>query len=143
MKKIRLALADDHGLVRAGFSALLGASDSVDVVGEASNGVEALRLVQEVKPDILLLDIAMPGRDGISVLKELHGHKRPHVVILTVYANEEYVVQSLRLGAKGYMLKGCSLEELVLAIKNAHRGEISLSPAISRYLVNEYLQIRP
>lgn len=138
---IRIILADDHTLVRAGLLSLLQKSRDVVVVAEASNGREALRLIEEHQPDIVLVDISMPELNGLDVAAHV---KRDwpyvRVVMLSMHANEEYVLQALRSGAVGYLLKDSSMEELGLAIKAVMRGETYLSPAISRHVVDDYLR---
>jgi len=139
MNPIRILLADDHGLVRAGIRALLQNIANVQVVAEASDGYQAVQLVAEQHPDIAMLDVAMKGMNGIEatarILKEF-----PHtrVIILSVHANEEYVRQALRAGARGYLLKDAAVAELELAVNAVARGETYLSPAVSKHLVNDF-----
>lgn len=140
---VRILLADDHHLVRTGMRALLQSFPNVEVVGETGDGREAIELVQTLAPNIVLMDIAMPGLNGLDatarIVKEF-----PHtrVIILSMHANEEYVQQALRAGAAGYLLKNAAPEELGLAIQAVTRGETWLSPAISRLVVEEYLGAR-
>lgn len=140
---VRILLADDHHLVRTGMRALLKSFPNVEVVGETGDGREAIELVQTLAPNIVLMDIAMPGLNGLDatarIVKEF-----PHtrVIILSMHANEEYVQQALRAGAAGYLLKNAAPEELGLAIQAVTRGETWLSPAISRLVVEEYLGAR-
>jgi DNA-binding NarL/FixJ family response regulator len=141
MKPIRVLLADDHTLIRAGIRGLLQGLDGVEVVGEAGDGHEALRLAQTLHPDIVLLDIGMPGLNGLEVaarLMKLEPVMR--VVILSMHTSEEYVLQALRAGAAGYLLKGSAVAELELAIRAVARGDIYLSPAVSRSVVDEYVR---
>jgi DNA-binding NarL/FixJ family response regulator len=139
MNPIRILLADDHGLVRAGIRALLQNIANVQVIAEASDGYQAVQLVAEQHPDIAMLDVAMKGMNGIEatarILKEF-----PHtrVIILSVHANEEYVRQALRAGARGYLLKDAAVAELELAVNAVARGETYLSPAVSKHLVNDF-----
>ena len=139
-ERIRIILADDHALVRAGFRVLLSAIEGVEVVGEAGEGYAVLRMIRETRPDVVLMDITMPGLNGLDVLarvvKELPG---VHVIILSMHDNEEYVVQALNLGAAGYMLKTASTAELELAVRSAMKGETFLSPAISKQVVSDYV----
>lgn len=129
---INVIIADDHNLVREGIRALLEKAEDITVVGEAENGQDALDLVQTVQPDVLVMDIAMPGMNGIQVLEQLREMDLPtHVVILSMYADEIFVRQALQNGAKGYLLKGSFKEELLLTIRAASRGATYLSPSVS------------
>jgi DNA-binding NarL/FixJ family response regulator len=141
MSSIRVVLADDHTLFRAGIRSLLNELESIQVVGEASNGHAALQLIEAHHPDIALLDIGMPELSGLEVAARLAAAATPvRVIILSMHANEEYVLRALQAGAAGYMLKDADSSELSLAIKAAMRGEIYLSPAISRQIVAGYVQ---
>jgi len=141
MSPIRVLLAEDHTLVRAGIRALLEGLAGVQVVAEAGDGREALQLVAAHQPDLVLMDIAMAGLNGLEatgrIVKEF-----PHVrvIILSMHANEEYVLQALRAGAAGYLLKDAGTAELELAVRAAARGEIYLSPAVSRHVIADYMR---
>jgi DNA-binding NarL/FixJ family response regulator len=140
VKPIRVLLADDHTLVLAGIRGLLTKLDGVEVVGEAADGHETLRLAEELRPDIVLLDIAMPGMNGLEVaqrLSELDPAIR--VIVLSMHASEEYVLRALRAGASGYLLKDSAVAELELAIRAVVRGETYLSPPVSKRVVDEYV----
>jgi len=141
MTPIRVLLADDHGLVRAGIRALLQSLSGIEVVAEAEDGREALRLIAAHRPDVVLMDIAMPGLNGLEAAaratKEFPGVR---VIILSMHANEEYVLQALRSGAAGYLLKGARTPELELAVISVARGETYLSPAASKHVVADYVQ---
>ncbi len=133
MKPIRVLLIDDHALVRAGVRALLGSHEGVEVVGEAAGGREALRLIEELQPDIVLLDIAMPGLSGLEVLAE--STKRfpdVRVIILTVHEAGEYALQALSAGAAGYLPKSAASTELHEAIDTVARGENYVSGEVAR-----------
>jgi len=140
MTSLRILLADDHTLVRAGIRALLAQMPNIEVVGEAGDGREALALVKAHDPDVLLIDIAMAGMSGLDaaalVKKERPGVK---VIILSMHANEEYVMQALLVGASGYLLKDAASVELDLALKAAVAGQTYLSPAISRQVLENYV----
>jgi DNA-binding NarL/FixJ family response regulator len=140
-KNIRVVLADDHTLVREGIRALLEKVPSVTVVAEAADGREALALVRTHVPDIVVMDVAMAGGGGLEatdrILKEFPGVR---VIILSMYSNEEYVLQALQLGASGYLLKNAASAELNLAIAAVARGDTFLSPAISRCVVDDRLR---
>lgn len=140
MKLIRVLLADDHALVRAGIRALLERLPGVEVVGEAAGGVEALALAKSLQPDVLLLDIAMGGMNGLEAAAGMASEfPRIRIIILSMHANEEYVIRALRAGAVGYLLKESATIELELAIQAVGRGETYLSPAISRTVIDGYL----
>lgn len=141
MTPARVLLADDHTLVRAGLRKLLESLSEVTVVGEADDGLALLALVQEVQPDLVLLDIAMPGLNGLETAARLsRSAPQVRVLMLSMYQNEEYVRQALRNGAAGYMLKDAAPVELALAIRAVLRGETYLSPSVSKGVVSDYLQ---
>ncbi|HEV7746630.1 MAG TPA: response regulator transcription factor [Pyrinomonadaceae bacterium] len=132
MKTIQVVLADDHALVRAGIRALLERIEKVEVVGEAGNGQQALDLIEELDPDVVLLDLTMPGLSGFEVLKET-SEKFPDVnmIVLSVHDSEEYAFHALRSGAVGYLPKSAASTELEAAIHQVLRGEKYLSPSIA------------
>ena len=135
---IRVLLADDEKLIRAGFRVLLEAADDIVVIGEAVNGDEAVELATAQRPDVILMDIRMPGTDGltatsrIAAASDLNGVK---VVILTTFETDEYVYQALRAGASGFLVKDAEPEELIRAVRVVHRGEALLSPSVTRRLI--------
>jgi len=137
----RVLLADDHALVRAGIRALLQGLEGVTVVAETGNGAEVLELARTHRPDVVLLDISMPGLSGLDVSAQLEQElPEVRVVVLSMHANEEYVLQALRSGAVGYMLKDSATAELELALKAVMQGETYLSPPISKQVVEGYVQ---
>jgi DNA-binding NarL/FixJ family response regulator len=138
---IRVLLADDHALVRAGMRSLLGGMAQVQVVAEAASGEEALQLAERERPDVVLMDIAMKGMTGLEAAARLR-ERSPgvRVVILSMHAGEEYVLQALRAGAVGYLLKDAATGELELALRSVMRGESWFSPAVSRQVVEGYVQ---
>jgi DNA-binding NarL/FixJ family response regulator len=141
MKRTRVLLAEDHHLVRAGIRSILEDMPGLEVVAEASDGPEALKLVALRAPDIVLLDIALPGMNGLDAAARIaRDHPRVRVVILSMHANEEYVSQALRAGAVGYLLKDATVPELGLAIAAVQRGETYLSPAVSRRVIEGYVR---
>jgi len=141
MKPIRVLLADDHTLVRAGIRSLLENMEGIEVIAEAGDGREALRLVRTHRPDVVLMDIAMPGLNGLEAAARI-AKKFPNVrvIILSMHVNEEYVLQALRAGAAGYMVKGADAAELEIAIRAVARGETYLSPMVSKHVVTDYIQ---
>ncbi len=141
MNQIKVLIADDHTLIRAGIRELLQNINGIQVVGEASNGREALEKIREISPDIVLLDIAMSELNGLEVAERVNkDFPTVSVIILSMYANEEYVLQALKVGANGYLLKDSAPNELEIAIRAVTRGETYLSPSISKTLVSDYLK---
>lgn len=139
-KNFRLLLADDHALVRAGLRELVQKIPGVEVVAEASNGRQALELIQAHNPDLVLLDIGMKELNGLEVAERTtRDHRTVKVLILSMHANEEYVMRALRAGASGYMLKDSATAELRLAIDAVLSGKTYLSPTISRSVIDSYL----
>ena len=141
MNMIRVLLAEDHTIVRKGLRSLLDAESDIQVVGEAENGREAIDKVEELRPDIVVMDITMPGLNGLEATRQIK--KRfpdVQILILTVHTSEEYVVQILRAGASGYLVKQAAPTELISAIQAASRGEAFLSPSISKKVVEDYVQ---
>ena len=139
MSAIRIVLADDHALVRAGVRSLLASIPGVEVVAEAGDGHEALALVEKWRPRLVLMDIAMPGLNGLEATARLaKSHPETAVIMLSMHAAAEYALQALRAGAAGYLLKDADLSELELAIGAVARGQTYLSPAMSKHLVSDY-----
>ncbi len=141
MPTIRIMLADDHALIRAGLRALLKSSEGVEVIAEASNGHETLEAVERRRPDVILMDIAMPELNGLeTAARILRRWPSVKIIMLSMHANDEYLRQALSAGAAGYLLKGADPAELELALKSVMRGETYLTPAVSKRLVQEFLQ---
>jgi DNA-binding NarL/FixJ family response regulator len=141
MSTIRIGLVDDHALMRAGIRALLEKLPGIEVVGEANNGREALELIKKKGPNVLLLDVSMTELGGLEALPRIvKDFPAVKVLILSAFANEEFVLRALRSGAAGYMLKDAAAEELELAIKAVAQGKTFLGPSISRTVVESYLQ---
>jgi len=136
---IRVILADDHTLLRAGIRALLEDSPGVEVVAEAADGLRAFDLAMIHRPDVVLMDIAMPGLSGLEAAARLR-QEAPEVkvLILSMHEDEAYVRRAVLVGAAGYLLKGSDIEELGLALRAAARGETYLSPAVSKHLIADY-----
>ena len=141
MKPIRVVLVEDHTLVRAGIRALLEKLGWVQVVGEAGDGREAISLVKTQRPDVVLLDITMSDLNGLEVTDRLRNSlPNVRVVIISMHRSEEYVLQALRAGAMGYVLKDASMSELEIALKAVMNGETYLSPPVSKYVVSDYVR---
>ena len=141
MKSVKVIIADDHTLIRAGIKQLLQNIRGVEVIAEASNGREAIQLIKELLPDLVLLDVAMSELNGLEVTQQINKENiSVSIIILSMYANEEYVIQALKAGASGYLLKDAAPTELELAINAVIKGEIYLSPSISKNLVSDYLR---
>ncbi len=135
---IRVLLADDQALIRAGFRVLLEAADDIEVVGEAVNGDQAVELAAAERPDVILMDIRMPGTDGLAATSQIAAAEAlsgVKVVILTTFETDEYVYQALRAGASGFLVKDAEPEELIRAVRVVHRGEALLSPSVTRRLI--------
>lgn len=143
-KRIRILLADDHAVLRAGLRALLNAQRDLEVVGEAADGAEAVRLAQALHPDVVVMDIGMPGVNGIDatarIKRELPTTK---VLILSMHDDRGYLRQVLRAGASGYVLKKAADTELLAAIRAAARGEVFLDPGLAKALVEEVMEPAP
>jgi two-component system response regulator NreC len=141
MQKIRVLVVDDHAIVRDGVCALLGLTPDIEVVGEAANGMEALEMVKELEPDVVLMDIAMPIMGGLEatrrICKEAPGTK---VLALTQYDDKEYVFPAIEAGAYGFISKVAASSELAAGIRSVYRGDSFLSPSVARHLVVDYQQ---
>ncbi|HET7585575.1 MAG TPA: response regulator transcription factor [Gemmatimonadaceae bacterium] len=132
---IRVVLADDHAIVRAGLKAVLGTARDIDVVGEASNGREAIALVERFNPDVVVMDLSMAEMDGIAATKALAAREHPpQVLVLTMHAEEEYLVPLLEAGASGYLVKSAADRDLVDAVRTVAHGELYVRPAAARVL---------
>ena len=141
MSKIRVLLADDHTIVRKGLRSLLEGQAGIEVIGEAEHGREAVQKTQELLPDVVLMDLSMPGLSGLEATRQIRKRfPEVKVLVLTRHANEEYIFQILRAGASGYVVKKAAPTELMLAIKAVYQGDSFLSPAISRPVIEEYIR---
>ena len=140
MKKIRVLIADDHALFREGIRALLSKYEDLEVTGEAADGKEAIDQVKKLRPDIVLMDIAMPGLGGLEATLELKKiYPEVKILVLTQYANQEYLYRFLKAGVSGYVLKRVAGAELVSAIRSVHRGGTFLHPDVAPGVIEGYL----
>ncbi|MEK6785394.1 MAG: response regulator transcription factor [Nitrospirota bacterium] len=139
MSHLRILLVEDHALVRAGMRALLQKIEGIEVIADVGDGWEAIKSVQADPPDLVLMDIAMPGLNGLDATARIVKESpTTRVILLSMYANEEYLQQALQVGASGYLLKGAELAELELALKTVARGERYLTPAVVKYAIEAY-----
>lgn len=140
-QKIKVLIADDHTIVRSGVRLLLDAEPDIEVVGEALDGAEAVDLVAKLRPDVVLMDIAMPGLDGMEATRHIKDEwPEVNVLVLTMHRRDEYFFEMLKAGASGYVLKGAETNELIHALRVVARGEVFLYPTMTRKLVRDYLE---
>jgi DNA-binding NarL/FixJ family response regulator len=140
VKTIRVLLADDHTLVRAGIRSLLETIENLEVIAESGDGREALELISRHRPDVALLDIGMPGMNGIEIARQaVRASPKTKIVILSMHDDKTHVTQAIRAGVAGYLLKGAAVAELPLAIKAVMTGETYLTPRVSRHVVDGFL----
>jgi two-component system response regulator NreC len=141
MEKIRVLLAEDHTIVRQGIAALLGVESDMEVVGEASNGWEAIESAKKLIPDVVVMDISMRHLNGLEATREIKKlYSSIKVLVLTMYDNEEWVFQILKAGASGYLIKDSAMTDLISAIRAIHQGDSYLSPSISKKVIEEYIR---
>ena len=140
MKKTKIILADDHAILRTGLKLLLSNEESVEVVGEASNGNEVLELTEKIPADVLILDLSMPGVHGLDVIKELKEHNNPiNILVLTMHSEEQYIKTAMEAGASGYLEKSAFDTELLTAVKTVAAGKIYLNNQHALLMVNSLL----
>lgn len=136
MTDIKVLLVDDHPVVRAGMEGILSAHDGFEVVGEAENGKIAVELAQTLRPDVILMDLRMPGGDGVTAIKEITARKdSPYILVLTTFDSDRDIVRAIEAGATGYLLKDTPRDELFSAIRKAAKGETVLAPAVAARLM--------
>jgi two-component system response regulator NreC len=141
MGKLTIVLADDHPVVRQGLLKLLEAESDISVVGDTDNGIEAIELVKQFRPGVLVVDLMMPGINGLEVTRQVSKlSPQTSTVILSMYGNESYVIEALRAGAKGYVLKEATADELVVAIRHAASNRHYLSQSLSERAIEAYVQ---
>ena len=138
---IRVLLADDHRMLREGLRRSLS-EEGFDIVGEAENGEQAVRLAAELRPDVVLMDVSMPELDGVEATRAIKEHgDGPHVVMLTMHADKEVLAEAIRAGATGYLVKDCSIEEIAEAIRMTMQGDTALSPQLASTMLDEVRRI--
>jgi DNA-binding NarL/FixJ family response regulator len=141
---VRIIVADDQQVVRAGFAALLDTQPDFSVIGTACDGAEAVRLCRELRPDVVLMDVRMPDMDGIEATRQLAvGPNGPRILILTTFDLDEYVYDALRAGASGFLLKDVTAERLFDAVRTIAAGDALLGPTITRRLIGEFTRLQP
>ncbi|MPZ69488.1 MAG: response regulator [Actinobacteria bacterium] len=135
----RVALVDDHDLLRRGIKTMLDSEDDLEVVGEASDGAEALKLVESTMPDVVLIDVIMPNKDGIEATKEIKElFPKVGVVVLSGHDERQFIFDALKAGASGYLLKTAELDEVIATVKSVARGEAKLDPALASQVLTEF-----
>jgi len=141
-KLIRVLVADDHPVVREGLSAIVDVEDDIVVVGQAWDGEEALRQARQLRPDVVLMDLKMPNMDGVAAIERIRAElPDTRVLVLTTYADEEYIMAGIRAGARGYLLKDASPDELVRAIRVVARGESLLQPTVAARVLDKFSEL--
>jgi len=141
MKKIRVLLAEDHTIVRQGIAALLGTESDMEVVGEASNGLEAIELAKKLGPEVILMDIGMRQLNGLEATREIKRlFPSVKILVLTMHDNEEWIFQILKAGASGYLIKDSAMTDLISALRAVYQGDSYLSPSISKMVIEEYIR---
>ncbi|MBI2832223.1 MAG: response regulator transcription factor [Chloroflexi bacterium] len=141
MEKMRVLIADDHVIVREGLRSLLQAQPDIEVVGEAADGEEAVRKTEELQPDVVLMDITMPGMSGLEATRQIRkDNPNVKILVLTMHESDEYFFKMLDAGVSGYFVKGGSSNELLAALKTISQGDVYLYPTMAKKLLSDYLQ---
>jgi len=139
--KIRVLLAEDHAVVRTGLRLIINSEEDMMVAGEARDGLEAVQTAHELKPDVIVMDISMPGLGGLEATRQIkRDQPATHVLILTIHDNEEYFFQAIQAGGDGYVTKAAPEWEVLAAIRAVHRGECYLNPSVAKMIVGDYLE---
>lgn len=139
MEKIRVLIADDHSMVRQGLKQIVELEEDMEVVAQAANGDEAVNLAMGIQPDVILMDINMPGMNGIQAISQLKEKRCPSkIIVLTIHSDREYLIKTVQLGAAGYVLKDADSDVLIQAIKNVYRGESYIQPTMTTELIKEF-----
>lgn len=142
ISRLRVLVADDHAVLRAGLRLLINAQSDMECVGEAQDGADALSQTETLEPTVLLLDLSMPRLGGLAILRDLRTRvPKTHVLVLTMHADEEYLREALRLGAAGYVVKSAADQELLSAIRAVARGEVYIHPSLTRSLLDNLLPV--
>ncbi|MFQ5872903.1 MAG: response regulator [Dehalococcoidia bacterium] len=142
MEPIKVLIVDDHTVVRDGISAMLGRQRDFAVVGEAQDGLEAVERARELWPDVILMDLRMPELDGVEAMRRIRGENADvKFIVLTTYDNDEYLFHAIEAGAKGYLLKDASREELFQAVRTVHRGESLIQPGVAAKVLDRFAQL--
>ncbi len=142
MTLIRVVIADDHTLLRAGLCGFLASLDGIECVGEAADGIEAITLIESLRPDVLMTDISMPRLDGLGLTTAVaRDYPSTRVIILSMHTEKRYVEKALQAGAMGYLVKDSGTAEVELAVRSVARGDSYLSPTVSRHVVSEYARL--
>jgi NarL family two-component system response regulator LiaR len=135
---IRITIADDHPIVRQGLMVAIGAQDDLELVGEASNGAEAVELAKNLNPDVIIMDLQMPVKDGITAIREItQDNEDARILVLTSFPDDNNVFSAIKAGAMGFLLKEAPPEELLASIRTVHNGEAALHPTVARKLIQE------
>jgi DNA-binding NarL/FixJ family response regulator len=141
---IRVLLVDDQDLVRAGFAMVLGSQPDLEVIGEASDGAAAIKLARECPADVMVMDVRMPGLDGVAATREIcQAGERPRILILTTFDLDEYAFAALRAGASGFLLKSAPPEEFLYAVRSIHNGDSVVAPSTTRRLIGRFMPHLP
>ena len=137
---INIVIADDHSIVRQGITALIERSTDIKVVGEAEDGLKAIEIVERLQPDILIIDISMPRLNGLQAVERIHALQLPtRVIVLSMHADELTVRQAFKVGAQGYLVKRSETEDILLAVRAVHRGELYISSAVSQIFLSDFM----